>query len=149
MSWELVSQAKERSGLFYVGHAEEAVFDVTLPPEQLPGVSWFADRMIAALIDEAKVEGEILETKIYFDPSSWYECKYRVVTVGHGSPLAWSAIIIAALVVVGLGIIAWILQSVKDTKWIGSGFIALGIGIATFGVGYLVKTIRPRRKRSR
>ena len=150
MSWELVRHEKEKSGLFYVGHAEEAVFDVTLPPEELPGSSYFAEKVIAALVEQAKVEGEILETKVYYDPSSWYECKYRVVVVGHGSPLAWTPIIIATLAVIALVIIAWILQAVKDVQWVGVGLITvgviLGIGAIAFGVGYAAKHTRKRLK---
>lgn len=141
MSWELVKHDKTSSGLLYVGHAEEATFDITLPPEELPGMSWFADKIVAALIESAKVEGEILETTVYFDPSSWYDCKYRVVVVGHGSPLAWTPIILAALAVIGIAIIAWILQSVRDISWFGPATIVIGIGVAVFGVGYLIKTL--------
>jgi hypothetical protein len=36
MAFELVKHDTTPAGLFYVGHAEQATFDVTLPPEQLP-----------------------------------------------------------------------------------------------------------------
>lgn len=144
MVWELVKHTTTGPGLFYIGHAEEATFDVTLPPEELPGMSWFADKVVDALIESAKTEGEVLETFVYFDPASWYDCKYRVVVVGHGSPLAWTPIIIAALAVIGIAIIAWILHSVKDVKWFGAAAIGLGIGAAALGIGYLVKSTRKR-----
>ena len=144
MAWELIKHTTTGSGFFYIGQAEEATFDVTLPPEELPGISWFADKITSALVEAAREEGVILETKVYFDPSSWYDCKYRVIVVGHGSPLAWSAIIIAALVVAALGLIAWILHSVQDVKWFGAAAIGLGIGAAALGVGYLVKTTKKR-----
>ena len=144
MSWELVKHSKTASGWFYVGHAEEAVFDVTLPPEQIPGMSWFADRVVDALIEAAKGEGEVLEAKVYYDPSSWLDCKYRVVVTGHGSPLAWTPIIIAALAVIGLAIIAWILHSVEDVKWFGAAAIGFGVGAAALGVGFLIKNIRTK-----
>lgn len=142
MAWELVKHERTAAGLFYIGQAEVATFDVTLPPEQLPGVSWFADKITGALIEAAAGEGVILDTKIYFDPSSLLNCKYRVVVAAHASPLAWSAIIIAALVVAALGLIAWILQSVEEKPWLGVGIIGLGIGAGAFGIGYLVKTAK-------
>jgi len=144
MAWELVKHTTTGPGLFYAGHAEEATFDVTLPPEELPGMSWFADKVTSALVEAARGEGEILNTKVYFDPSTWYECKYRVVTVGHGSPLAWTPIIITALAVIGLAIIAWILHSVQDKPWLGIGLVGLGIGVGALGIGYLVKSTRQK-----
>jgi len=125
-----------------MGQAEEATFDVTLPPEELPGVSWFADRITTALVEEVTGAGQILETKVYFDPASWYDCKYRVIATGHASPLPWAAIILAALAVVGLAIIAWILHSVESKPWLGLGLVGLGVGAAALGVGYLVKSTR-------
>lgn len=142
MAFELIKHTTTGSGFFYIGQAEEATFDVTLPPEELPGISWFADKITSALVEAARGEGVILETKVYFDTASWYDCKYRVIVVGHGSPLAWSAIIIAALVVAALGLIAWILHSVQDVKWFGAAAIGLGIGAAALGIGYLVKTTK-------
>jgi len=142
MAYELVKHERTAAGLFYVGHAEEAVFDVTLLPEELPGMSWFADKVTGTLIEAARGEGEILDTKVYFDTGSWYDCKYRVVTVGHGSPLAWTPIIIAALAVIGLAIIAWILHSVQDKPWLGIGLVGVGLGVGALGIGYLVKSTK-------
>lgn len=140
MPWQLTKHQRTAAGWFYMGQAEEATFDVTLPPEELPGISWFADRITDALVEVAKGEGQILETKVYFDPASWYDCKYRVIVTGHGSPLAWTPIIVAALAVIGLAIIAWILQRVESKPWLGLGLVGLGIGAATLGVGYLIKS---------
>ena len=145
MAWELVKHTRTPSGWFYIGQAEEATFDVTLPPEELPGTSWFAEKAMDALVEAAKGEGEILETKIYFDTASWYDCRYRVVVVGHGSPLLWTPIIIAALAGIGLVIIAWILHSVKNISWFGPAVIGLGVGAAAFGIGYLIKSTKGRQ----
>jgi hypothetical protein len=142
MALELVKHIRTAAGWFYVGHAEEATFDVTLPPEELPGMSWFADKITGALVEGARGEGEILETKVYFDTASWYDCKYRIVTVGHGSPVAWATVIAIALVVVGIGIIAWILHDVQDKPWLGFGLIGLGLGVGALGVGYLIKSAK-------
>ena len=145
MAWELVKHERPLAGWFYVGQAEVATFDVTLPPEQLPGISWFADRITGALIDSARGEGVILDTNVYYDTASWYDCKYRVVATAHASPLAWSAIIIAALVVVGLGIIAWILHDVQDQPWLGIGLVGIGIGAGAIGVAQLAKAVKQRK----
>lgn len=143
MAYELVKHTRTPSGLFYVGQAEKAIFDVTLPPEEIPGMRWFADRVVGALASAAADEGGvILDTKVYYDPASWYDCKYRVITIGHGSPLAWTPIIIAALAVVGLALIAWILHEVTDTPYLGIGLVAIGIGAGAFGVAQLIKSMR-------
>ena len=143
MAYELVKHTTTAAGWFYAGQAERATFDVTLLPEEIPGMSWFADRIVGALADAAAGEGGvILDTKVYYDPASWYDCKYQVVTVGHGSPLAWTPIIIAALAVVGLAIIAWILHEVKGTSYLGIGLVAIGIGAGAFGVAQLIKTAK-------
>ena len=144
MAWELVKHTRTPAGIFYVGRAEVATFDITLPPEELPGTSWFAEQITDALIESAAGEGVILETKVYFDPGSWLDCKYRVVVAAHASPLAWAVVILAALIVIGLGMIAWILQSVEDKPWLGIGIIGLGIGAGAFGIGYLLKS-RPAK----
>lgn len=146
MAWELIKHTITGSGWFYIGQAEEATFDVTLPPEELPGMSWFANQITSALVEGAREEGKILETKVYFDPSSWYDCKYRVIATGHGSPVAWATIIAIALVVIGLAIIAWILRSVESKPWLGIGLVGVGIGAAALGVGYLVRTARTGAK---
>jgi hypothetical protein len=140
---QLVKHSTTPAGLFYIGQAERATFDVTLPPEEIPGMSWFADKVVAALVNAAAGEsGVILDTKVYYDPASWYDCKYQVITVGHGSPLAWTPIIIAALAVVGLAIIAWILHEVTGTPYLGIGLVAIGIGAGAFGVAQLIKTAK-------
>ena len=145
MAFELITHTTTLPGWFYAGHAEEATFDVTLPPEELPGMSWFADKITGALIDAAAGEGTILDTKVYFDPGPWYDCHYRVVTVGHGSPLAWTPIIIAALAVIGIVIIAWILHQVTDRPYLGIGLVGLGIGVGAFGIAHLIKSIGPTK----
>lgn len=142
MAYELVKHITTLPGWFYAGHAEEATFDVTLPPEELPGMSWFADKITGTLADAAAAEGEILDTKIYYDTASWYNCKYRVIVVGHGSPLAWTPIIIAALAVIGIAIIAWILHDVQDKPYLGIGLVSLGIGVGAFGIAHLIKSIK-------
>jgi hypothetical protein len=144
MAYELVKSTTTGAGLFYVGAAETAIFDVTLPPEELPGVSWFADKVNDALIAAAAGEGTILRTKVYYDEASWYDSKYRIITSAHASPLLWTPIIIAALVVIGLGIIAWILQSVTEQPWLGVGLIGLGLGVGALGIAHLVKTARAK-----
>ncbi len=142
MAFELIKHTVTPSGLFYIGQAEEATFDVTLLPEELPGMSWFADKITAALVEGARGEGVILETKVYFDPASWYDCKYRIIATAHGSPLAWTPIIVAALVVIGLAIIAWILHEVTGTPYLGIGLVAIGIGVGAFGVAQLIKSTK-------
>lgn len=144
MGYALIKSTTTGPGYFYVGTAETATFDVTLPPEELPGVSWFADKINNALVASAAGEGTILRTKVYYDEASWYNCKYRVITSAHASPLLWTPIIIAALVVTGLFIIAWILQSVTEQPWLGVGLIGLGIGVGAFGIAYLAKTARAK-----
>jgi len=142
MAYELIKHDRTAAGFFYAGQAEQATFDVTLPPDQLPGISWFADKVTGALADAAAGEGTILDNKIYYDPASWWNCEYRVITTAHASPLAWTPIIITALAVIGLAIVAWILHSVEDMPWLGVGLVALGIGAGAFGVAYLVKTVK-------
>jgi hypothetical protein len=147
MAYELIKHTVMPAGVFYVGQVEQATFDVTLPPEQLPGMSWFADRITNALIQGALGQGTILETKVYFDSASWYDCRYRIVALGHGSPIAWPTVIAIALVVIGLAIVAWILREVVDKPYLGIGLVGLGIGVGAIGVTYLVKSIRSEPER--
>ena len=142
MAYELVKHTITGPGFFYAGQAEQATFDVTLPPEELPGVSWFADKITGALVEAAAGEGTVLQTEVYYDSASWYNCEYRVIATVHASPFAWSAVIIAALVVVGIGIIAWILHDVKSAPYLGIGLVGVGIGLGAFGIAYLVKTAK-------
>ena len=152
MAWELVKHERPAAGWFYVGQAEVATFDVTLPPEELPGVIWFADKITGALIEATGEEGVILDSKVYFDPSSWYECKYRVIVtakpnsapVSAISAIGWLTVIFTALIIVGIGIVAWILQDVQSTPWLGVGLVAIGVGAGAFGIGYLVKTAKQK-----
>lgn len=139
MAYELIKSVTTPAGLFYLGHAEEATFEVTLPPEELPGVSWFANKITEALVEAAAGEGQILKTQTYFDSGGWYYCKYLVIAVGHGSPLAWAIIVPMALVIVGLSVVAWMLHTVKDRPWLGAGLVAVGIGAGAIGVSQLVK----------
>lgn len=142
MAFALIKHIVMPSGFFYIGQAEEATFDVTLPPEELPGMSWFADKITGALVEAARGEGVIMETKIYYDPASWYDCKYRVIAVGHGSPVAWATVIAIALVVIGIGIIAWILHDVQTKPWLGMGLVGIGIGVGAFGIAHLIKSTK-------
>lgn len=142
MAWELVKRQRTLTGWFFIGQAEEATFDVTLPPEELPGMSWFADRITSALVEAARGEGQILETEVYFDPASWYDCKYRVIARAHGSPIAWTPIIVAALAVIALAIIAWTLRTVESKPWLGIGLVGVGIGAGAFGIAHLVKSTK-------
>ncbi|TET41949.1 MAG: hypothetical protein E3J60_03465 [Dehalococcoidia bacterium] len=142
MAWELVTHTKTLAGWFFIGQAEEATFDVTLPPEELPGISWFADQVTAALVEGAKGEGQVLETIVYFDTASWWNCKYRVIATGHGSPIAWATVIAIALVVIGIAIIAWMLHSVESKPWLGIGLVGLGVGAAALGIAALVKSTK-------
>lgn len=142
MAYELVKRTTTPQGLFYIGQAEQATFDVTLPPEELPGMSWFADRITGALVEAAAGEGTVLDTKVYFDTASWYDCRYRIVATVHASPFPWAAVIIAALVVVGIFIIAWILHDVKETPWLGIGLLGVGLGVGAFGIAHLIKSTR-------
>jgi hypothetical protein len=144
MAYELIKHDRPAAGLFYAGHAEQATFDVTLPPDQLPGMSWFADEITGALAGAAAGEGTILDNKIYYDPGAWWNCEYRVITTAHASPLLWTPIIITALVVIGIAIVAWILHSVEAMPWLGIGLIGLGVGAGAFGIAYLVNTARAK-----
>jgi hypothetical protein len=140
---QLVKHSTTPAGLFYVGQAERATFDVTLPPEEIPGMSWFADKVVDGLSAAAAGEnGTILSTQVYYDPASWYDCKYQVITVGHGSPLPWGPIILVALAVVGLAIIAYILHEVVGTSYLGIGLVAIGVGVGAIGVAQLIRTVR-------
>lgn len=142
MAYQLIRHTTTPAGAFYTGRAEEATFDVTLPPEEIPGISWFAEKITNALVEAAMGEGTILETKVYFDPASWYDCRYRVIVVGHGSPIAWSTVIAIALVVIGLAFIAWILREVVDKPYLGIGLTVIAIGAGAVGIGYLVKSLK-------
>jgi hypothetical protein len=147
MAYELIKHTTTPAGLFYAGQVEQAIFDVTLPPEQLPGMSWFADRITGALIKAAIGEGTILETQVYYDTASWYDCRYRIIAVGHGSPIAWPTVIAIALIVIGLAIVAWILHEVVSKPYLGIGLVGVGIGVGAIGVTYLVKSVRSEPER--
>jgi len=88
MAYKLVKHTRTAAGYFYIGEAEQGTFDVTLPPEQLPGISFFSDKITDALVQAAAGEGTVLDTKVYFDEASWYNCNYRVIATVHASPFA-------------------------------------------------------------
>jgi len=156
MAWELIKDEKSKSSWFYIGPVEEAEFEVTLPPEQIPGNSYFVNSIVSKLSQKVEGEGcELLETKIYYDPGTFWNCKYKIVStarrVGGGGigqiglgPLVipWSVIILAVLIVVAIGLIAWSLNSVKDKTWFGPAILIGGIGILAIGVALLIKSVR-------
>jgi protein-S-isoprenylcysteine O-methyltransferase Ste14 len=99
--------------------------------------------MCDALANSAAANGgTMVYSEIYYDPGEWYESKWLVKGTAHGSPVPWAAIVIAALVVIGIGIIAYIIHDVKNTTWFGPVAIAGGIGLAALGIAILVRTIK-------
>lgn len=144
MAWELQYAETTQRGWFYIGNVEECTFELTLPPEQLPGVEWLAKK-IAEATKQAVVEedGELLSLKLYLDEAGWWYSKWLIVVTAHASPLPWLPIILAAVrilpILIGIGVIAYLLVSTKDKSWFGPGIIIGGVGIAVLGVAYLFK----------
>jgi hypothetical protein len=140
MAFELVRKSTTGAGLFYAGRAEQATVDINLPPEQLPGSDWIAERVINGFIEATRGEGTLLQAKVYADFDPWLYARYRVVATAHASPIAWPAVILTALIVAGIAIIGWILRDIANTPWLGVGLIGLGIGGVVLGTTYLIKS---------
>lgn len=144
--WELVHEERTGHGWWYIGRAEQCTFEFSTLPEEIPGVDWLVRKVGDAFKAEiASRGGEVLEYKIYFDAAEWYRSRWKVVITAHGSPLAWTPIIIAALVVIGIAIIAWILHDVKDTWWGGWAVIGIAGGVAALGVAGIIHAVRRKK----
>ncbi len=134
MAYELVYKEETSHGLWFAGKAEEATYELTLPPEQVPGVQDMAIQIARAFREEVSKEGQMLDLKLYYDPASWYDSKWLVKVTGHGSPLPWAIIIVGVIALLVIAGVIWILKEVKDKWWIGPATIMAGAGALTLGI---------------
>ena len=148
--WELVHSEKTGVGLWYIGKAEQCTFEFTAPPEQIPGVKWLIGKLGSALKTKVEAEGgKVLEYKLYFDKAGVATSRWKVVITAHASPLAWSAIIIAALVLATIVVIAWILHDVKDLWWFGWAVIATAGAVTALAIGGTIYLLKRKKEVSK
>src|SRR5487761_2099548 len=131
----------------YNGPAERVITEFKLTPEQIPGTRWWAEKVLAdKMASEVEAQGEkILTLKVYENtvPTLWTEyilvaeaTKTAKPYVGFG-PVAWTAIILAALIIVGIIVFFFFfLHPVLDFVYKSPG-TALSTGLIFLGVGAL------------
>jgi len=140
-------------GETYNGPAERVIAEFKLTPEQIPGTRWFAETVMAnKMASEVEAQGaKMLTLKVYENtvPTLWTEyiliaeaTKPAVPARAVASPLAWTPIILAALVIVGVIVFYFfflhpVLEFIYKApgKALGSGLILLGAGaLAVLGI---------------
>lgn len=141
-NWKLISKEEPNHGMFYVGHAQESVIEFELPPEQIPGVEYLANKLAEATAKSIQENGgKILRLEVYMDKGEWYSSRWLVKVNAHGSPLAWAlilrGIVIALIALVGIIVLSNTLLEVKDEWWIGPVMI-VGGGAVALVAGFLL-----------
>lgn len=138
MAWDLILE--EHLNQTYKGKAEYCYwsFSVNLPDQV--GATWTAQQSLNAHIEELQKQGAIiLEYRLWEDKSPTWHTDYYVKVVSSASPLAWMAIIIGVIAIIGLLITYFAIQETGDiVEYIGEAapitlpLLAIGaIGLVT------------------
>ncbi|MBA7606756.1 hypothetical protein ES703_13906 [subsurface metagenome] len=130
VTYELVyEKLYEPEASTYAGKAEEATMYFDSLPEQIPGLDFITEKVLAAvapvIIDNG---GTMLRLQIYRGKGEWYNSKWKVAAAMHASPFPWAVVIplvVALLIVIGF---AYITHQVKTMDW-GEKAIIAGMGI--------------------
>jgi len=153
MAWDLILDKKFNQN--YQGHAEfcDWTFRVNLPDQA--GASWTAQQSLNAHIEELQKQGAIiLEYRLWEDKSPTWHTDYYVTVVSSASPLAWMAIILGVIVIIGLLVTYFAIRETGDKiEYIGEAapitlpLLAIaGIGVVTIGLIWLVRREGPRER---
>ena len=130
VTYELVyEKLYEPEASTYAGKAEEASIYFDSLPEQIPGLDFITEKVLAAVAPSIINDGgTMLRLRIYRAKGEWYNSKWKVVAAIHSSPFAWAVVIpliIVLLIVIGF---SYITHQVKTMDW-GEKAIMGGIGI--------------------
>ncbi len=136
-NWELVYESKLNQG--YQGKAEQCDYTLKINlPDQLGSRSQ-AKEGLYAHIEELQKQGSIvLEYYLWEDSSATFTTDYYVRIVASASPIVWSIIIVATLVLLGL-IAFWTIKEIrKIAEYLGG---AAGKTIASITTALAVITV--------
>ncbi len=130
VTYELVYEKRyEPDASTYVGKAEEATMYFDSLPEQIPGLDFIIQKVLAAVVPAiVNNGGTMLRLRIYRGKGEWYNAKWKVACAIHSSPFPWAVVIpliVVLLIVIGF---AYITHQVKTMDW-GEKAIMGGIGI--------------------
>ena len=138
MAYELI--VSEKFNQDYRGHAERCTYTFSLTPEQIPGTSWAAQKVVDAHNEELEKQGsKILELRMWEDTSPMWTTDYKVEVVATASPLWWNLIIVGVLAILVIIAIYFVIQKVDDiVEYLGEKApIAIPL-MAIAGIGALV-----------
>lgn len=146
-NFKLVESVVYPDGKTYSGPAERCMATFSFYPINWPGANWFIDHLIAKhMADKLSAAGaKPLTFKLYedgFDYIMVIEAAKPVVQLAVGIvQIAWSTIVLAALILAALIVIFFIIKVTEDFIYktpgaaIGAGLIALGIaGLLVIGL---------------
>lgn len=130
VTYELVYEKRyEPQASTYVGKAEEATMYFDSLPEQIPGLDFITEQVLAAVVPNIiNNGGTMLRLRIYRGKGEGYNSKWKVACAIHASPFPWAVVIpliVVLLIVIGF---AYITHQVKTMDW-GEKAIMGGIGI--------------------
>jgi len=127
--FQLMTDRREPLASTYVGKAEKCTYEFSTLPEQIPGESWLASRIIDKNAQEIENQGcRLLRTRIHRDTSPTWETVYRVEVWATASPIFWTPVIMGVLALFIL-VMSWkIIEEVKDIDW---GSIPTSVKLST------------------
>jgi len=138
MAYELTFEKLYPEGERYTGVADRFEGNFT-------GISGIRVEAIAAKIVEffpPKGADKLIRTRIWVDISPFWTDLYKIEVIAHGSPIWWTGIIIA-LIIVGLAVITW---KVTDIDWKAATPALIGLGIGLVLLVLAVMFGRPKRR---
>ena len=142
-NFELVESVTYPDGKTYSGPAERCFASFTFLPANWPGSTWFIDHLIAKhMADKLSAAGaKPLNFKLYgdgFDYIMVIEAAKPVVQSAVGIiQIAWSVIVLAALVLAALIVIFFIIKVTEDFIYKSPG-AAIGAGVILLGIAGLL-----------
>ncbi|MBA7526223.1 hypothetical protein ES705_18384 [subsurface metagenome] len=130
VTYELVHEKLyEPEASTYAGAAEEVSIYFDSLPEEIPGLDFIIQKVLAAVAPNILASGgTMLRLRIYRGKGEWYNSKWKITAAIHASPFPWAVVIpliVALLIVIGF---AYITHQVKTMDW-GEKAIVGGIGI--------------------
>ncbi len=139
-NYKLVENITYPDGKTYTGAAERCLATFSFFPANWPGATWFIDSLIAKhMSDKLSAAGaKPLTFKLYesgFDYIMVIEAAKPVMASAAGAiQIAWSVIVLAALILAALIVIFFTIKVTEDFIYktpaaaLSSGIIALGVG---------------------
>ena len=113
-----IADRTEPLGYSYVGKAEKCTYEFRSLPEQIPGESWLAEKIIERNSQEIENQGcRMLRIRVSRDITPTFYTDYRVEVWSTSSPVLWTPIVLGVLAIFAL-IITWkIIEEVKGIDW--------------------------------